>query len=121
MFAFAVWNRATRELTLVRDRMGIKPLYWAQAGGQFLFASELKALRAHPDFRAEMDPAALAGYLRHAYVPSPRSIYRDAHKLPPGHLLTVSADRSEEHTSELQSLMRISYAVFCLNTQKTQN
>lgn len=92
MFAFALWNRATRELTLVRDRMGIKPLYWAQTGNQILFASELKAFRAHPDFRAEMDPAALAGYLRHAYVPSPRSIYRGAHKLPPGHLLTVNAD-----------------------------
>lgn len=92
MFAFALWDRTTRNLTLVRDRFGVKPLYWAQVDGQFLFGSELKAFRAHPDFRAEMDPAALAGYLRHAYVPSPRSIYRGAHKLRPGHMLTLSAD-----------------------------
>jgi asparagine synthase (glutamine-hydrolysing) len=92
MFAFALWDRTARKLTLVRDRFGVKPLYWAQVNGQFLFGSELKAFRAHPDFRAEMDPAALAGYLRHAYVPSPRSIYRGAHKLRPGHILTRSAD-----------------------------
>ncbi len=94
MFAFALWDRTTRELTLVRDRFGVKPLYWAQIDGQLLFGSEMKAFRAHPDFRAEMDPAALAGYLRHAYVPSPRSIYRGAHKLRPGHILTLSADGS---------------------------
>ena len=92
MFAFAVWNRNTRRLTLVRDRLGIKPLYWAQFNGYFLFGSELKALRAHPAFRAEMDQAALAGYLRHAYVPAPRSIYRNTHKVPPGHMLTVTGN-----------------------------
>lgn len=92
MFAFAIWDRQTRKLTLVRDRLGIKPLYWAQFGHQFMFGSELKALRAHPDFHAEMDQAALADYLRYAYVPAPRSIYRKTHKLPPGHLLTIGED-----------------------------
>lgn len=92
MFAFALWDRQTRRLTLVRDRMGIKPVYWAQFGHQFMFASELKALRVHPDFHAEMDSAALADYLRFAYVPAPRSIYRNTHKLPPGHLLTIGED-----------------------------
>lgn len=92
MFAFAVWDKNTRRLTLVRDRLGIKPLYWAQFNGYFLFGSELKSLRAHPAFRAEMDQAALAGYLRHAYVPAPRSIYRNTYKLPPGHLLTVTSN-----------------------------
>jgi asparagine synthase (glutamine-hydrolysing) len=91
MFAFAYWEGRTRRLTLVRDRLGIKPLYWARAGKQFLFASELKALRAHPDFSSEIDRTALAGYLRQAYVPAPRSIYRDAQKLPPGHMLTIEA------------------------------
>jgi asparagine synthase (glutamine-hydrolysing) len=91
MFAFAFWDARAQRLTLVRDRLGIKPLYWARAGKQFLFASELKALRAHPDFSAELDMTALAGYLRQAYVPSPRSIYRDAQKLPPGHMLTIEA------------------------------
>ncbi len=92
MFAFAFWHAEEKRLTLVRDRLGIKPLYWARAGKQFLFASELKALRAHPAFSADIDMTALAGYLRQAYVPAPRSIYRDAQKLPPGHMLTVSAD-----------------------------
>lgn len=92
MFAFAVWDRSERKLTLVRDRFGVKPLYWAKIGTQLLFASELKAFRSHPDFHAELDPAALAGYLRHAYVPSPRSIYRHAHKLQAGHMLTLTAD-----------------------------
>ncbi|HEU0071833.1 MAG TPA: asparagine synthase (glutamine-hydrolyzing) [Alphaproteobacteria bacterium] len=91
MFAFAFWDDAAQRLTLVRDRLGIKPLYWARAGKQFLFASELKALRAHPDFSAEIDDTALSAYLRQAYVPAPRSIYRDAAKLPPGHMLTVTA------------------------------
>jgi asparagine synthase (glutamine-hydrolysing) len=92
MFAFALWDKNARTLTLVRDRLGIKPLYWAEYDGQFLFGSELKALRAHPAFHAEIDRSGLAGYLRHAYVPSPRTIYRGAHKLPPAHMLTVTPD-----------------------------
>ena len=89
MFAFAFWDAQAQRLTLVRDRLGIKPLYWARAGQQFLFASELKALRVHPGFSGEIDMTALAGYLRQAYVPAPRSIYRDAQKLQPGHMLTI--------------------------------
>ena len=92
MFAFAVWDRQTRKLTLARDRMGIKPLYWAQFGHQFMFGSELKALRAHPDFHAEMDQTSLGDYFRYAYVPAPRSIYRNTHKLPPGHMLIIGED-----------------------------
>lgn len=89
MFAFAVWNRRTRTLALVRDRVGIKPLYWAASQNLLLFGSELKALRAHPGWRGEIDRDALAGYLRHGYVQAPRSIYRGAHKLEPGCILTV--------------------------------
>ncbi|HEY4134965.1 MAG TPA: asparagine synthase (glutamine-hydrolyzing) [Alphaproteobacteria bacterium] len=92
MFAFAFWDAERRRLTLVRDRLGIKPLYWARDGRQILFASELKALRAHDGFSAEIDRQALAGFLRQAYVPGPRSIYRDAQKLQPGHMLTVGPD-----------------------------
>jgi len=92
MFAFAFWHAGERRLTVARDRLGIKPLYWARVGAQFLFASELKALRAHPAFGGDIDMTALAGYLRQAYVPGPRSIYRDAQKLSPGHMLTVSGD-----------------------------
>ena len=89
MFAFALWDRRDRRLTLVRDRLGIKPLYYARAGGLFLFGSELKALRAHPGFVPEIDPEAVARFLQFACVPGGLSIYRGAAKLKPGHLLSV--------------------------------
>ncbi|MUM77569.1 asparagine synthase (glutamine-hydrolyzing) [Pseudodesulfovibrio sp. F-1] len=89
MFAFALWDSQQRKLTLARDRMGEKPLYYGRAGNAFVFASELKALRVHPGFEAALDMESLALFLRHQYVPAPRCIYRDAHKLPPGCLLSV--------------------------------
>lgn len=94
MFAFAVWDKTTRTLTLARDRIGEKPLYYGWQGptGQqvFLFGSELKALRAYPAFSAEIDRGALALLLRHGYVPAPHSIFRGITKLLPGCLLNVS-------------------------------
>lgn len=92
MFALALWDRETRSLTLARDRLGEKPLYYGWQGEAFLFGSELKALRAHPAFRGEIDRDALALYLRHNYVPAPYSIYRGIAKLPPGSWLTLAAD-----------------------------
>jgi asparagine synthase (glutamine-hydrolysing) len=92
MFAFGLWDRQERTLTLVRDRMGIKPLYWGQLGGLFLFGSELKALRAHPGWSPNLDRNALAAYLRFAYVPSPHCIYQGIQKLMPGHILTLMPD-----------------------------
>ncbi|HUF87647.1 MAG TPA: asparagine synthase (glutamine-hydrolyzing) [Thermohalobaculum sp.] len=89
MFAFALWDRSERRLSLVRDRFGIKPLYWGRAGGSFLFGSELKALMAYPGFDREIDRDAVAAFLRFCYVPAPQSIYRAARKLAPGHLLEV--------------------------------
>ncbi|HEY9080173.1 asparagine synthase (glutamine-hydrolyzing) [Magnetovibrio sp.] len=96
MFAFALWDRDTRTLTLARDRLGIKPLYWAHVDGTYLFASELKALRATKLVDERIDRDALAGYLRHAYVPAPQTIFKDVFKLPPGHTLTVRADDEAE-------------------------
>jgi asparagine synthase (glutamine-hydrolysing) len=90
MFAFALWDRQERLLTLTRDRFGEKPLYYSIAGGRLLFGSELKALRAHPEFIAEIDRDSLALYLRHNCIPSPYSIYCHTRKLPPATLLTVS-------------------------------
>jgi asparagine synthase (glutamine-hydrolysing) len=94
MFAFAVWDRESRSLTLGRDRLGEKPMYYgwqgSGSGAVFLFGSELKALRAHPRFRAEISRDALSQYMRHANVPGTASIYEGVHKLPPGSLLTVS-------------------------------
>jgi asparagine synthase (glutamine-hydrolysing) len=99
MFAFALWDREERALTLARDRLGIKPLYWGQpadAGGLFLFASELKGMTAHGGWRPAIDEAAVAAFIRCGYVPSPASIYRGIHKLPPGHLLRLALGRAPE-------------------------
>src|SRR3990170_4618111 len=87
MFAFAVWDRQSRKLTLGRDRLGIKPLYWGRPNGRLIFGSELKALTALGDWQREIDPDALAAFLRYGYVPAPKSIYRDVSKLSPGTLL----------------------------------
>ena len=98
MFAFALWDRTTRTLTLARDRLGIKPMYYAAQGDRVLFASQLKAFRAAPDWRPTIDDDAVAGYLRHSYIAQPRTIYREAAKLPPGHILTARAGREPELT-----------------------
>src|SRR5512133_2699023 len=89
MFAFALWDRKTRSLVLARDRLGIKPLYYAATPGRVLFASQLKAFRATPGWTPSIDDDAVVGYLRHAYIAQPRTIYREARKLPPGHILTL--------------------------------
>jgi asparagine synthase (glutamine-hydrolysing) len=96
MFALAVWNRREQRLTLARDRLGEKPLYYGQQAGSFVFGSELKALEAHPDFVGEVDRDALALLLRYKYVPAPYSIYRGIYKLPPGTLLEVGRDGAGE-------------------------
>ncbi len=93
MFAFAVWDRADRVLTLARDRIGEKPLYYGTVDGDFVFGSELKAIRRHPDFAAEIDRNALARFLVHNYIPAPDSVYRGIKKLRPGCLLTVRPGR----------------------------
>ncbi|MFN3400462.1 MAG: asparagine synthase (glutamine-hydrolyzing), partial [Ferrovibrio sp.] len=102
MFAFALWDRKERRIWLVRDRLGIKPVYWTKQntaqGPALLFGSELKALTAYPDWQPKLDRAALAGYLRYGYVPAPRSIYENVQKLPPGHILRVDADGTETLT-----------------------
>ena len=99
MFAFAVWDRQTRTLTLGRDRLGEKPLYYGWQGqGQhavFLFGSELKALKAHPAFAAGIDRNALCLLMRHNYIPAPYSIYQGIAKLAPGCLLSVSLAQRE--------------------------
>src|ERR1700690_1328305 len=89
MFAFAVWDRKERTLKLVRDRLGIKPLFWAKFGTLFLFGSELKALRAHSGWTPRIDRGAVAQFLRHSYIPAPRTIYQHVHKLEPGSILTL--------------------------------
>ena len=94
MFAFAMWDKRRQELFIARDRAGKKPLYYTVTPrGTLIFGSELKSLREHPEFRGELSTEALDAYLTFGYVPDPLTIFRDVHKLPPGHHLTFSAGR----------------------------
>jgi asparagine synthase (glutamine-hydrolysing) len=95
MFAFGVWDRHERRLTLARDRMGEKPLYYGSLGnGEFVFGSTLDALRAHPAWDRPVDLDALALFFRHKYVPAPMSIFEGISKLEPGCTLEVDASGS---------------------------
>jgi asparagine synthase (glutamine-hydrolysing) len=94
MFALAFWDRRERRLWLVRDRIGIKPLYWTKLpGGGLLFGSELRAFRSYPGFNTRIDTKAVSAYLRSACIPAPHSIYEETYKLPPGHLLCAEAGK----------------------------
>jgi asparagine synthase (glutamine-hydrolysing) len=88
MFGLAIWDTRTRTLLLARDRIGIKPLYYAQAAGRLYFGSELKSLLQAPDCAREIDLDALDHYLSFLYTPRDGSIFRGIRKLPPGHVLT---------------------------------
>ncbi len=90
MFAFAIWDRPKQTLFLARDRMGVKPMHYALlADGTLVFGSELKVLTAHPAFQRSIDPLAVEEFFALGYVADPRCIYTGAHKLPPGHTLTL--------------------------------
>lgn len=93
IFAIAAVDTYRGEVTLVRDHVGVKPLYWGRQQGHVLFGSELKALRVHPAFESVIHRDVLPQYLRHNYVPAPYSIYRGIQKLPAGMLITLSAER----------------------------
>ena len=103
MFALALWDRQDRSLHLARDRFGEKPLYYGWAGRSFIFASELKAFRAHPGFSASVSRKALEEYLRFAYVPAPYSIYEAAFKLEPGCILSIRGRPPEHAPTDLPS------------------
>ncbi|AOU98526.1 asparagine synthetase B [Acidihalobacter yilgarnensis] len=119
MFAFALWDNETRELHLVRDRLGIKPLYYGfTREGDFIFGSELKALLVHPGLARDLDPLAIEEYLALGYVPDPRSILKQVNTLPAGHTLCFrpgemqpvaqrywDVDLSKQHDGDEQSLM----------------
>lgn len=91
MFAFALWDAPRRRLVVARDRLGIKPLYYAQVGDSVIFGSEIKAILASGLVAAEMDPQALDAYFAYTYIPAPLTIYAAIRKLEPGCLLTVEA------------------------------
>lgn len=111
MFAFALWDRRERVLTLARDRLGEKPLYYGRAGGHIVFASELGALRRHPQLRERVDRAALAAHLRYGYVPAPHSILEGVAKLGAGQLLELRAGQCERlEPTAWWSLAEVAYA-----------
>ncbi|HMC57130.1 MAG TPA: asparagine synthase (glutamine-hydrolyzing), partial [Gemmatimonadaceae bacterium] len=102
MFALALWDRETHTLSLARDRVGEKPLYYGSAGGSLLFGSELKALRAHPAWRGAIDRGAIALFLRHNYIPAPYSIYENVRKVVPGTVISF-------RTPQLDAATQVSY------------
>lgn len=89
MFAFAIWNKKTKKLTLCRDRVGVKPLYWYEKEGLFMFASELKAFHQHPEFDKTINQNAVSLFLQTGYIKSPYCIFQNAHKLLPGSFLEI--------------------------------
>lgn len=91
MFALAIWDKHKQTLLLARDRIGIKPLYYYDNGETLLFASELKAFLDHPEFKRELDYAALGNYFRFMSIPDPQCIFKNVRKLLPGHSLIVSS------------------------------
>lgn len=102
MFAMSVWDRSCSKLTLARDRLGEKPLYYGWVNNSFVFASELKAIKVFPDFNNPIDRDALASYLQYTYVPAPMSIYKNIFKLLPGHLLEI--DKHNESNPKQSSI-----------------
>lgn len=95
MFAIAVWDAQSEELTLIRDRVGKKPLYYGKFGETFVFGSELKSLMPHSAFQTEVDPHSLGLYLKFGYVPSPRSIFKNVEKVAPGHLVKINSKKGQ--------------------------
>src|SRR5687768_8805943 len=111
MFAIAIWDTALRQLSLVRDRLGKKPLYVYAEPGLLSFGSELKALVAGPSFDSTIDHDALASYLRYLYVPAPKCIFRRAMKVMAGHILTIrSADAPLSPSDPYWSLTSVARA-----------
>ncbi|MDP6180877.1 MAG: asparagine synthase (glutamine-hydrolyzing), partial [Desulfatiglandales bacterium] len=107
MFAFAVWDRRDRLLWLTRDRIGEKPLFFGVQDDTLFFSSELKAIRAHPEFKPEIDRNVLASFLRFSYVPAPHSIYRGIKKLLPGHLLCLKSPTIKSSPQSYWSLKEV--------------
>ncbi|MDO8777395.1 MAG: asparagine synthetase B, partial [Burkholderiaceae bacterium] len=111
MFSIALWDRSERRLTLARDRLGEKPLFYGWVNGAFVFGSELKALRAYPGFSNPINRDALALYLQHCAVPAPYSIYQDIFKLEPGCMLSLEAAGLVSQTVKTEAYWRFTDAV----------
>jgi len=93
MFAFAIWDIQKQKLSLCRDRMGVKPLYWYWKDGLFFFASELKSFHEHPGFDKTLNPKAISLFLQQGFIQSPHCIFEYAHKIPPGSFLEINKNQ----------------------------
>src|SRR5687767_14813681 len=102
MFAIALWDRHGKRLHLIRDRIGVKPLYYGWFGNTLLFGSELKSLAAHPAFKPEIDRQSLTLYLRYGYVPAPFSIYQGVKKQEPGTILTFGEGEKRAEAKQIR-------------------
>src|ERR671925_88554 len=102
MFAIALWDRRERRLHLIRDRIGVKPLYYGWFGNTLMFGSELKCLAMHPDFKPEIDRQSLTLYLRYGYVPAPYSMYQGMKKLEPGMILTFAEGKRQSEANRIR-------------------
>lgn len=105
MFAFAILDKEKQQITLARDRAGIKPLYYYEQNGCFLFASELKALYPHPKFEKDIDPKAVGLYLKYGYVPAPMSIFKNTYKLMPGHVMQYDIQKRDQTMTKYWDVM----------------
>ncbi|MBF0426785.1 MAG: asparagine synthase (glutamine-hydrolyzing) [Magnetococcales bacterium] len=108
MFAFAFWEIEAQRLTLVRDRLGIKPLYWGRIGHTLFFGSQPKSFVPHPGWSSRIDRRAMAAFMAYSYVPAPISIYQGIAKLQPGHICTISRDGKIQDTAfwDMQEVIR---------------
>lgn len=106
MFALALWDTVDRKLYLARDRVGIKPLYYGRVNGTWLFGSELKALVRLPERPREIEPDALAAFMRHGYIPDHLCIFKGIHKVTPGSIVTISGQAVEPEIAQFWSLSR---------------
>src|SRR5262249_18929029 len=97
IFGFAIWDTRKRHLLLARDRIGVKPLFYAELERSLIFASELGVLLTHPLVERKLDLVALNEYLTFEYVPTPRSMIKGVRKLPPGHILVAQDGRIDVH------------------------
>ena len=110
MFAFALWDQPKQTLLLARDRVGKKPLFYAEVDGQWVFASELQALLQHPGLAREVNWTALDDYLTYGYVPAPKTIFRGVQKLPPAHWLTLRLrPRASDPEVHVERYWRLAY------------
>lgn len=111
MFAIALWDKQANELTLARDRVGEKPLYWGWQEGVLLFGSELKALKAHPACKGEVDRNALTLLLRYNYIPAPFSIYKYIQKLSAGHYICFNLNDIDLSTVQAKPYWQMNHAI----------